>query len=240
MRRLAAPVFFFLWIAGILISYPVHASAGEMAFSQAAPTPEPEMPPLLNRLAPPPTVYPPTQADQGAQVYYLVCMACHGDRGQGLTDEWRGALGPGDMNCWQAHCHASNHPVEGFKLPKYIPPVISPTALSGFGNALILHDYIEASMPWQAPGRLTDEEYWQLTAYLIRENGIEIGIQPLNPQNAGLFDLRDQPSTGPEPTIIVARSQPSSDDGMAVFAGTAILIIVLAISIIWWHGMKRG
>ncbi len=26
-------------------------------------------------------------------------------------------------------------------------------------------------MPFQAPGSLSDEIYWQLTAYLVRENG---------------------------------------------------------------------
>jgi len=59
------------------------------AQAQTPTLPPPAMPTVQDRLAAPPTVYPPTQADQGAQVYWFVCMVCHGDRGQGLTDEWR-------------------------------------------------------------------------------------------------------------------------------------------------------
>ena len=45
------------------------------------------------RLAQPPTVMPPAQADNGAQAYWSMCMSCHGDHGQGLTDEWRESYG---------------------------------------------------------------------------------------------------------------------------------------------------
>ena len=58
--------------------------------------------PSVDRLAPPPTVYPPTQAGDGAQVYYQVCMTCHGHRGQGLTEAWRMSLDPEDQTCWQS------------------------------------------------------------------------------------------------------------------------------------------
>lgn len=159
------------------------------ALAQTPQPPEP-MPPFMDRLAPPPTVYPPTQADQGAQVYYLVCMACHGDRGQGLTEEWRGALDPPDQNCWQSKCHASNHPSEGFKLPEYIPAVVSAGTVYRFANAQEMYEYLQAEMPWQAPGILSSEEYWQLTAFLIRANGIDLGMQPLSEATAAKVLLR--------------------------------------------------
>ena len=54
----------------------------------------------------PPTA---TQADVGAEIYRLVCQDCHGNRGQGLTDEWRAEWDPEDQNCWQSKCHAPNH-----------------------------------------------------------------------------------------------------------------------------------
>jgi mono/diheme cytochrome c family protein len=134
-------------------------------------------------LTPPATVYPPTQADDGAQVYFYICLVCHGDRGQGLT-EWRKNLTPPDNNCWQSKCHAPNHMEGSFTFPREVPPVVGPGVLLGFQNALNLHDYISTKMPWQAPGSLKVEQYWQLTAYLIRANGVDPGLQPLNAANA--------------------------------------------------------
>ena len=58
-----------------------------------------------------------TQADYGAEVYRLVCKACHGDKGQGLTPDWIAQWAPEDQNCWQLKCHAENHPPERFVLP---------------------------------------------------------------------------------------------------------------------------
>src|SRR5512146_1226620 len=46
-----------------------------------------------------------TQVQYGAEVYRLVCQDCHGNRGQGLTGEWRATWAPRDQNCWQAKCH---------------------------------------------------------------------------------------------------------------------------------------
>ena len=58
-----------------------------MLSSLSKPASAQTMPPTstADRLARPPTVFPKNQADEGHQVYYMVCMACHGDRGQGLT-----------------------------------------------------------------------------------------------------------------------------------------------------------
>ena len=142
-----------------------------------------------DRLAPPPTVFPPGQADLGAQVYYQVCMVCHGDRGQGLTDEWRNVLPPPDNNCWQSKCHAANHPVGGFVFPHLVPAVTGAGFLVSFGNAGKLHDFIQSKMPWQAPGSLKPDEYWDLTAFLMRLNGYKPGAAVLDAQSAVQIDF---------------------------------------------------
>jgi hypothetical protein len=98
-------------------------------------------------------------------------MACHGDRGQGLTYEWRAQYGSKDMNCWQSRCHSFNHPPQGFQLVKTIPAVLGPGALNKYNNAQQLHDYIINTMPWWNPGYLSADEFWQVTAYLMRELG---------------------------------------------------------------------
>jgi hypothetical protein len=95
-------------------------------------------------------------------------MACHGDRGQGLTDEWRDAFGTEDRNCWQSGCHGADHPEQGFLIPKKpIPGVAGVGRLARFKNSQELHDYILANMPWWDPGQLTDAESWQVTAYIL-------------------------------------------------------------------------
>jgi quinol-cytochrome oxidoreductase complex cytochrome b subunit/mono/diheme cytochrome c family protein len=111
----------------------------------------------------------PTQVEAGSLKYWGVCMACHGDRGQGLTDEWRGAYDPEDRNCWRSGCHGDDHPPESFLLPqdKIIPSIAGAGSLTRFKNARELHDFILANMPWWNPGQLTGEEAWQVTAYIL-------------------------------------------------------------------------
>ncbi|HXV99984.1 MAG TPA: c-type cytochrome, partial [Anaerolineae bacterium] len=149
------------------------------------PSPPPAATANLDRLARPVLPPNPAQADYGAQIYYESCMACHGDRGQGLTDEWRAAWSQDDQNCWQSKCHATNHPPEGFKLPRYVPPIIGNKTLARFQTAADLHAFLVAKMPWQAPGLFDEATYWQLTAFLLRANGVNLGNTPLGPENAG-------------------------------------------------------
>ena len=114
----------------------------------------------------------PTQLDQGSLVYWGICMACHGDRGQGLTTEWRGVYGE-DQNCWTSKCHAFNHPPQGFYIPRdRLPPAITgPGTLTRFNTAQQLYDYIVVNMPWWKPGSLNSEKAWGLTAYILKLNG---------------------------------------------------------------------
>jgi hypothetical protein len=195
------------------------------AHAQTPTLPPPAMPTVQDRLAPPPTVYPPTQADQGAQVYYQVCMACHGDHGQGLTDEWRQALDMPDQNCWQSKCHASNHPPEGFVFPKYVTPVIAPGLLTRFATALDLYAFIKNEMPFQAPNSLADDQYWQLTAFLIRANGYDPGKQFLDSHSAARIPLRPYPPS--KPALFRQAGQ------MNPWVWGAVIFVVVGIAILF-------
>lgn len=115
-----------------------------------------------------------TQVQYGAEVYRLVCSACHGDRGQGLTDAWRATWAPKDQNCWQSKCHGANHPPDGFVLP-VAPAIAGAGILAGFGDAQALHDFIQSEMPWQNPNSLTEKDSWSATAYVLKLNGIDPG-----------------------------------------------------------------
>jgi mono/diheme cytochrome c family protein len=151
----------------------------EVAWGAASPfadtvTAHPGMAPH-ERLEPPKLSDPPTQLEQGHLEYWMSCMVCHGDRGQGLTEEWREVLDPEDMNCWQSKCHAPNHPPEGFEIPRTSPLVMGPGALTGYDTAQDLFEYLRVDMPWAFPGLFQDDQYWGLTAYLLDQNGIDLG-----------------------------------------------------------------
>jgi hypothetical protein len=169
----------------VFITTPVNGAPP----TQMMATLQPKQMTLSDRLAPPPTVYPPSQADLGAQVYYQVCMTCHGDRGQGLTDEWRNVIPPPENNCWASRCHAPNHPAEGFLLPHQVPPIIGPGFLASYGTATKLHDFVQSKMPYQTPRSLKPDEYWQLTVFVLRLNGYNLGNRVLDEKTAPLIDI---------------------------------------------------
>jgi mono/diheme cytochrome c family protein len=130
-----------------------------------------------------------THLDYGEEVYRLVCKACHGDKGQGLTPDWIAQWAPEDQNCWQTKCHAANHPPEGFILPTYVPPSAGPQFIARWQNGRQLHDYIRTAMPWHAPGTLEDDEYWQATAWVLALNGVDVGRDPLDNTRAEVLRL---------------------------------------------------
>ncbi|HET6846575.1 MAG TPA: c-type cytochrome [Anaerolineales bacterium] len=110
-----------------------------------------------------------TQLQHGAEIYRLVCSACHAYSGEGLTDAWRATWDPKDQNCWQSKCHGPNHPPDGFVLP-IAPAIVGREAIAPFKTAADLRDYIQATMPWHNPNSLTDEEGWAVTAYVLKLN----------------------------------------------------------------------
>lgn len=163
-------------IALLLAGLFFDGGAGARTLQSATPTPD--------RLAEPTLPALPTQADLGAQVYWLSCLPCHGDRGQGLTDEFRAAYPPEEQYCWERGCHGENPYESGFTLPTAIPAVIGPQTLTKFANAAQLNAYVRAAMPFWDPGSLTDEDAWKVTAFLLRQNGLWDASVELNESNA--------------------------------------------------------
>jgi len=150
-----------------LVGSPTAIGRGPDAFSPPLPTQMPGQ----DRLAEPILPESPTQVDLGRHLYYFHCMPCHGDRGQGLTDEWREVWVEDHQNCWGRACHTGKSEVEAFYIPKYVPPVSgSAQALSAFPTADDLFVFLRKTQPPQRPGALSDSEYWDLTAFLLYEN----------------------------------------------------------------------
>jgi len=205
------------------------AACKPVPMASAQRTPEPTIVPYRNELIGqglvelvpndfPQPVLPenPVQADYGEEPYYQVCMACHGDWGQGLTEEWRErGYGEGFSNCWQSQCHGSNHPEHGFKLIKSIPPVLGNSSMGRVPDAEELFDIIHETMPWWNPGSMSEEDAWVMTAYLMRARGEIRPDTSLNAGNAPIYRLHT-----PAPEEVDERP------------GVAALLITLTIGMI--------
>lgn len=178
------------------------------------------------RVPPAPTAvtgfYNPAQRQQGAEVYEQRCSTCHGERGQGLTPEWRATWPEGEQNCWQSKCHAANHPPDGFRLPEYVPPVIGGTSLARFHTAPQLFAYLRARMPYHAPGILSDEDYWALTAFLLDAHRVPSDGQFLNHQAARGILIRPAQAVPPTPTV-----------NWRLVVSSGVLLLALASLAIW-------
>lgn len=128
--------------------------------------------PGTDRLAEPVLPELPTQVEVGHNLYYFHCMPCHGDRGQGLTDEFRQVWVEDHQNCWARGCHTGKSELAAFYIPKIVPPVSGVShALCSFESAAELFAFLRDTQPPQRPGALSESEYWALTAFLLHENG---------------------------------------------------------------------
>lgn len=176
------------------------------------------------RLAAPVLSNVPRQVELGQYHYWMSCMVCHGDRGQGLTEEWRSVLDPADRNCWQSKCHAANHPPEGFQIPREAPLLMGTGAMSGYRTVSELHAYLSETMPWSFPGLLPDDAYWQLIVYLAEANQIELPSEPLGPENAEDLLL----ASG-----LIQAHRPEIDAERAV-SGAALVLLLGALILRRW------
>lgn len=180
-----------------------------------------------------------TQADYGAEIYRLVCQDCHGDVGQGLTEAWRvEAFAPEDQNCWQAKCHSGSHPIDGFALPQYVPPVAGEASLSRFNSSLDLYNFIRTAMPYHNPGSLLEQEYWELTAFIVRMNGLDPMTTPLNEVRAAKLILHpNQPTVAPTavatPTPTRQPVSTATEKWLWTFLGVLVMFGLGTVLFLW-------
>ena len=169
-----------------------------------------------SRLAQPPTVYPPVQADTGEQTYWGMCMSCHGDKGQGLTEDWKNSFPPEEKKCWDSGCHASDAPANSFELPQTgIPALAGAGALARFSNSFELYRHIHENMPFARAGSLTSAEAWSLTAYVLRMNDREAKGFTLSESNGAAISVHHK-VTPPASQI----------PGALIFVGVLILAAI--------------
>ena len=112
----------------------------------------------------------PSEYELGRNWYWHFCMPCHGDKGQGLTDEWRAVWEPDHQDCWGKGCHAGERIEDSFAIPTVVPPVVSHAKLARFSSLQALSEYLKNTHPPQNPGWLSDGQYHAIALYIFREN----------------------------------------------------------------------
>lgn len=89
---------------------------------------------------------------QGREVYMAQCAACHGEQLEGIPE-----LG-GDKLIGGRSSLASGSPIK--------------TVESYWPYATTLFDYVKRAMPLVAPGSLSDDEVYAVSAFILAEAGI--------------------------------------------------------------------
>jgi len=107
-------------------------------------------------------------------------MTCHGDQGQGLTDEFRGLWEPDHQNCWGRGCHAGRSGDEGFPIPTVVPALVNGARLAQFTSVQELSEFIKATHPPQSPGVLKTEEYDAIALFVFALNDRPLIDIPMN------------------------------------------------------------
>jgi mono/diheme cytochrome c family protein len=241
-------------IAFMALGLPFVAAAQDEERGRAAlePTPEPAptlqpgVTPTADRLAAPPTVGAPTQADDGAQLYWLHCQPCHGDKGQGLTDEWRAQYPVQEQYCWNSGCHGDRPYDDGFTIPTVVPAVVGGAVNQKFPANGALYGYIRASMPYWNPASLTDDEYLAITAHLARANGRwdgrQLTVESLAAEQTDVPQMAVPQTAVPAATTPTPAAPPPAAGGESMWgwAGLALAALVIGGGILLWLRANRS
>ena len=181
--------------------------------------PDPTPTPFCN-----PTATPPTQGGHGHDLFYIYCMPCHGDVGQGLTDEFRlRQYPPEDTNCWKSGCHGERPYDNGFKLPHTVPALIGANTLTKFATARNMYDFMRTAMPFNKPGSLSQEQYLQVLAFLLEQNHIVPEGARLEADTLQNIVLRPGATPAPQPQ--------TSTNNLPLLLGGAIIALIVGLAL---------
>jgi mono/diheme cytochrome c family protein len=87
-------------------------------------------------------------------------------------------------NLFQMHC-AKCHGQQGEGGEEAPRLIASPHPIKGYKTAQALFDFVRSDMPFDAPGSLMAEVYWDTLAYILDANKILPPDTNLGPDNAG-------------------------------------------------------
>ncbi len=127
-------------------------------------------------------------AKKGRGIYDQQCAGCHGLHGEGSRDYPALVGGKGTL--------ATDRPL--LTVGSYWP------------FATTVWDYIHRAMPYQAPGSLSSDDVYALTAYILFMNGIVKESEPLNRHNLPLVRMPNRNGFIDDPRPDVPQSSSSS------------------------------
>lgn len=178
----------------------------------------------------------PTELEMGRYLFWRHCMPCHGDVGQGLTDEFR-LLWEDHANCWNRGCHGGRKEDGGFPIPTVIPAIVTEDHLMQFASEKDLFEYLKATHPPQYPGFLEDQEYHNIALILFNMNDRplteNIGVQLTAPTPAAT--LVPAYTATPNPSQSSKAAQPA-----ALWLITILGIAFLTIVAVWVLQKPKG
>lgn len=108
------------------------------------------------------------QAERGAKLYGEHCAKCHGDSGQG-TDKGPAVVG-----------------VANGALPLDPPPNAKYRKVQ-FHTAKDIALWVKDNMPADKPGSLTIPQYFDILAFDLKANGVDVSQKPVNLDTAESF-----------------------------------------------------
>jgi len=164
MNSRCSSILYIFSIAGILLFISLFSLHVQPALAQ-----DPITTPTYDPLAQPELPENPTDLEMGRYLFWRHCMPCHGDVGQGLTDDFR-ALWEDHANCWDRGCHGNKREDEGFPIPTVIPAIVTADHLNQFASDEELFAFLKATHPPQYPGYLKDDEYHDIVKVLFSMN----------------------------------------------------------------------
>jgi hypothetical protein len=190
----------------------------ETAYAQDAPSPTPTYDPLAEPFLP----ENPNEFELGRNWYWHNCMTCHGDVGQGLTDEFR-AIWPEDhQNCWAHGCHGGHNDDEGFPIPTIVPALVNEEKLAQFSSQGAFFEFLKSTHPPQDPGCLEDEQYQAIVKYVFNMNDRPLDVPTPEPT------VISTPASTSTPEI-VSEKETSSQPTLLFLVGAGIMLIVAAL-----------
>jgi polar amino acid transport system substrate-binding protein len=108
------------------------------------------------------------QADVGAKLYGKHCATCHGDAGQGTKNA---------------------PPVVGKNALPLDPPATANVRKMQFHTAQDVAQFVAKNMPAKKPGSLTTDQYYDILAFDLKANGVDVSNKKIDPVTAAEIKL---------------------------------------------------
>lgn len=109
-----------------------------------------------------------SQADDGAKLYKQHCASCHGDAGQGTKNA---------------------PPVVGKSALPLDPPATATVRKMQFHTAQDVAQFVAKNMPAKKPGSLTTDQYYDILAFDLKANGVDVSKTKIDPMTAAEIKL---------------------------------------------------